>query len=166
MISDIEKKQFINLFNQIIEDVKAEGLEVENRDTLTGDNVDLALDEREKSMTWKLQARRDFYIKKINIALEKLEEGSFGECEECGGTIEKGRLFARPTATMCIHCKEEQEQSEKKIPYQRRSHTLGKEILREISPEELSLGIDIAGEIDHKKNKRLESLMSGENRAS
>ncbi len=166
MISDIEKKQFINLFNEIIENVKAEGQEVEVRESLTGDNVDLALDEREKTMNWKLKARRDLYIKKINIALEKLEEGSFGECEECGGMIEKGRLLARPTATMCIHCKEEQEQSETKIPYQRRSHTLGKEILREISPEELSLGIDIAGEIDHNKNRRLERLMIGENRAS
>jgi len=166
MISDIEKKQFINLFNQIIENVKAEGLEVETRDTLTGDNVDLALDEREKSMNWKLQARRDLYIKKINIALEKLEEGSYGECEECGGMIDQSRLLARPTATMCIHCKEEQEQSETKIPYQRRSHTLGKEILREISPEELSLGVDIAGEIDHKKNKALSNIMIGENRAS
>ncbi|TNE96408.1 MAG: TraR/DksA family transcriptional regulator [Deltaproteobacteria bacterium] len=166
MISDIEKKQFINLFNQIIENVKAEGLEVEVRESLTGDNVDLALDERENTMTWKLKARRDLYIKKINIALEKLENGTFGECEECGGMIEKGRLLARPTATMCIHCKEEQEQSETKIPYQRRSHTLGKEILREITPEELALGIDIAGEIDHKKIRRLERLMIGENRAS
>ena len=139
---------------------------MENPDTLTGDNVDLALDEREKSMTLKLQARRDLYIKKINIALEKLHEGSYGECEECGGAIEKGRLLARPTATMCIHCKEEQEQSELKIPYQRRSHTLGKEILRKVSSEELSLGIDIIGEIHHKKNKILESLINGENRAS
>ncbi|MCO4794389.1 MAG: TraR/DksA family transcriptional regulator [Bacteriovoracaceae bacterium] len=166
MITETEKQQFIKLFNQIFENVKSENERVDPRMTMTGDNVDLALDEREKSMNLKLQSRRDFYIKKLQTALNKIEEGTFGECEECGGSIETNRLMARPTATMCIHCKEEQEQSELNIPYRRKSHTLGKEILREISAEELALGIDIAGEKDHKKNRSMQNLFIGENQAS
>ncbi len=45
----------------------------------------------------------------MDKALNKLEEGTFGECEECGSEIETKRLEARPVATLCIKCKEEQE---------------------------------------------------------
>lgn len=95
----------------------------------SGDDGDKAMDEREKAMSVRLQARRNFYRRKIQHALEKIEEGSFGECEECGAEISDERLLARPTATLCIHCKEEQELAEGQIPYKKRSHTLGKEII-------------------------------------
>ncbi len=94
-----------------------------------GDDSDRAMDEREKALHARLQARRNFYQKKIKHALEKIENGNFGECEECGADISEERLKARPTATMCIHCKEEQEQVEELIPYKRRSHTYGQEII-------------------------------------
>ena len=94
-----------------------------------GDDGDLAMNERDKSLRLKLQARENFFRKKILKALKKLDEGSFGECEDCGATISQERLEARPTAELCIHCKEEQEQLETQIPYKRRSHTLGREII-------------------------------------
>lgn len=96
----------------------------------TGDDGDRASDEREKALTLRLKARRDFYRKKVLKALDKIEKGEFGECEECGADIGLERLEARPTATMCIHCKEEQEQHEGRIPYRKRSHTLGQEIIQ------------------------------------
>ncbi|MBT5093183.1 MAG: hypothetical protein HOM21_03000, partial [Halobacteriovoraceae bacterium] len=40
--------------------------------------------------------------------------------------IELSRLYARPTANLCIGCKEDQERIETHIPYQKKSHTLGK----------------------------------------
>ena len=44
----------------------------------------------------------------------RLEDGTFGICQECGGEISEKRLKARPIAILCIKCKEKQE-TEKKI---------------------------------------------------
>ena len=46
-------------------------------------------------------------------ALKKIDEGSFGVCEECGEEISVKRLEARPETTLCIRCKEDQERMEK-----------------------------------------------------
>jgi DnaK suppressor protein len=41
---------------------------------------------------------------RVEAALRRLDEGSYGTCERCGQPIAAGRLEARPTATMCIGC--------------------------------------------------------------
>lgn len=76
------------------------------------DEVDQATTDVEQSMRMRLRNRELLYIKKINEALQRIEEGDFGECEECGEDIEVRRLEARPTATLCVSCKEEQERKE------------------------------------------------------
>ena len=50
---------------------------------------------------------------KIREALERIEMGTFGICEECGEEISEGRLTARPVTTLCIDCKKKQEDDEK-----------------------------------------------------
>ena len=50
---------------------------------------------------------------KVQKALSKIDDGSFGVCEECGASISPKRLDARPEATLCIRCKEDQERVEK-----------------------------------------------------
>ena len=55
-------------------------------------------------------------------------DGTYGCCEDCGDDISQKRLMARPTATLCITCKEEEERGERHIPYQKKSHTLGKKL--------------------------------------
>ena len=52
-------------------------------------------------------------IKKINRALERLNNGDFGVCEECGREISEERLKARPMAVLSIRCKRKQEIGEK-----------------------------------------------------
>jgi DnaK suppressor protein len=76
------------------------------------DEVDQASTEMDKEMRMRLCNREQLYIKKIDEALRRIEEGSFGECDECGEDIELRRLEARPTATLCVSCKEEQEKKE------------------------------------------------------
>jgi DnaK suppressor protein len=76
------------------------------------DEVDQATTDMEQSMRMRLRNRESFYIKKVEEALKRIEEGTFGECTECGEDIEARRLEARPTATHCIACKEEQERKE------------------------------------------------------
>jgi len=94
-----------------------------------GDEVDLVNRERDRELLLKLQGRNRFYLKKIDEALTRIENGTFGECAECGCDIEMNRLEARPTATHCIGCKEAQEREEGHIPYSKRSHTQGLEIV-------------------------------------
>jgi len=52
-------------------------------------------------------------MKKISRALEKLNNGDFGVCEECSREISEERLKARPIAALCIECKRMQEAREK-----------------------------------------------------
>lgn len=60
-----------------------------------------------------MKGREQFLFNKIEHALEKIDDGSFGVCEECDEPIEKKRLEARPVTTLCITCKEEQEKAER-----------------------------------------------------
>ena len=54
-------------------------------------------------------------LKKRDIqALQKIENGIYGECEGCGETISVKRIRARPVAELCIDCKSEQEQLERR----------------------------------------------------
>ncbi len=89
------------------------------------DEIDCQVEDRENVLQLKLDGRKSFYLKKVSEALRKKEEGTFGICQECHGQIEHNRLLARPTASLCINCKEEEERNENHIPYNRKSHTLG-----------------------------------------
>ena len=76
------------------------------------DEIDQATTDIEQSMRMRLRNRETLYIKKVNEALKRIEEGTFGDCDDCGEDIELRRLEARPTATLCVFCKEEQERRE------------------------------------------------------
>lgn len=78
-----------------------------------GDEGDMAVSELSLSMTLRLQERQTQLLVKIDHALGKIEEGSFGLCEQCEEPLNINRLRARPVATLCIACKEEQESTER-----------------------------------------------------
>jgi DnaK suppressor protein len=77
------------------------------------DEMDLASSEYLQSFTFRLRGREKSFLDKINKALERIENNSFGMCEECGDEISVKRLEARPETTLCIRCKEDQERAEK-----------------------------------------------------
>jgi DnaK suppressor protein len=76
------------------------------------DDVDFTSCEMETEMRMRLRNREALFLKKIDEALARISEGTFGECGDCGDDIDLKRLEARPTATLCVHCKEEQERAE------------------------------------------------------
>jgi DnaK suppressor protein len=78
-----------------------------------GDEGDLAVSELSLSISLRLQERQAHLLQKIDRALGKIEEGSFGLCEQCEEELNINRLKARPVATLCISCKEEQENKER-----------------------------------------------------
>src|SRR6188768_4194050 len=77
------------------------------------DEMDLASSEYLHSFTFRLRGREKVFLDKIQRALERIDEGSFGNCEECGEEISSKRLEARPETTLCIRCKEDQERVER-----------------------------------------------------
>ena len=77
------------------------------------DEMDLASSEYLQSFTFRLRGREKAFLEKIDRALTKIKENTFGTCEECGEEISIKRLEARPETSLCIKCKEDQERVEK-----------------------------------------------------
>ena len=97
------------------------------------DEIDQATTDIEQSMRMRLRNREVFYIKKIDEALKRIDEGTFGSCDECNEDIELRRLEARPTATLCVSCKEEQERKEVLTAAGREHKSLGETFSRKFA---------------------------------
>ena len=76
------------------------------------DEVDQASSEYMQAFSFRLRGREKFLMDKIELALRKIDDGTYGVCEECEETIALKRLQARPEAPLCIQCKEAQEKEE------------------------------------------------------
>lgn len=78
------------------------------------DPTDRALLESNRNFTLRIRDRERKLLVKIREAIKRVDGGSFGVCEGCGGEIEEKRLIARPMTTMCIDCKTVAEEEEQK----------------------------------------------------
>ncbi len=78
------------------------------------DPTDRANLETDRNFLLRIRDRERKLILKIKDALARIEDGSFGICEECGEEISEERLKARPVTTLCIACKTKAEEEEKK----------------------------------------------------
>ena len=76
------------------------------------DTLDVAAEETDRDFSLRLQDRERRLLHKIEEAIIRVDGGSYGVCENCGGEIDERRLMARPVATQCIDCKTEAEQME------------------------------------------------------
>ena len=79
------------------------------------DPNDRATQESEFSMELRTRDRERKLIRKIDEAARRLETGDYGYCDTCGVEIGVRRLEARPTATLCIECKELDEIRERQM---------------------------------------------------
>jgi len=79
----------------------------------SGDFADIASGESYRDFLLRIRDREAKLIKKIDKALARIDDGSFGICEECDEEIGFKRLEARPVTTLCIKCKTRQEEMEK-----------------------------------------------------
>ena len=75
-----------------------------------GDQASVVADQ---NFMLRLKEREQRLLKKIDEALDRLANGTFGVCESCGGEISIKRLKARPVTTLCIECKTKQEEDER-----------------------------------------------------
>ncbi len=80
------------------------------------DFLDVATADTDKNMLFRIRERESRLIAKIKEALQRISDGTYGICEECGEDIPIKRLKARPVATQCIDCKTKEEAIER-IPF-------------------------------------------------
>lgn len=85
---------------------------VEEKENLP-DSIDLASSESDRDFTLRMRDRERKLLYKIREAIQRVDDGTYGECEVCGEDISEGRLMARPVTTHCIDCKTEAEQQER-----------------------------------------------------
>lgn len=81
--------------------------------TIFPDLGDQATAETDRNFMLRLRGREQRLLKKIDEAIDRIESGVFGICEDCGQEIDIKRLMARPVTTMCISCKTLQEEEER-----------------------------------------------------
>lgn len=100
------KKSLVNKSQDTLEELRQGGLN-------QPDEIDRASLEADKSLDLRTKDRARKLIAKINEALERIENGEYGYCEETGEPIGLDRLEARPIATLSIEAQERHERMEK-----------------------------------------------------
>jgi DnaK suppressor protein len=107
---------FKNLLNEMLQDaLKQSDSTIEDMtdgNELCADPADRATVESDRSFTLRIRDRERKLISKIKAALTRMEDGTYGLCDECGEEIGVPRLKARPVTKLCINCKSKQEQDE------------------------------------------------------
>ncbi len=99
---DLKKSNNEAIFNASMDD-----------NSSSADIVDQASSYTEKNVEMRAINRQIKLISKIEGALKKIQEGTYGFCEETGDPIGLKRLMARPVATLCISAQEKHEKNEK-----------------------------------------------------
>jgi DnaK suppressor protein len=74
------------------------------------DMADVGTDAFEQELTLNLLGNEKEVLEQIDAALVRIEDGTYGRCEECGHGIPKARLEAIPYAALCIKCAAKEEQ--------------------------------------------------------
>jgi DnaK suppressor protein len=91
--------------------------QISHDDEVYADWTDVASVETDKTLQLKIRDRERMLMTKIEEALRRIEEGTFGQCERCEDEISEPRLKARPVTTLCIDCKSELEGAEHRYRY-------------------------------------------------
>ena len=108
------KKWLTQRLHESLEKAQDTLLDITDSKDSVSDKTDQASIASDLRSTLRIRERETNLIGKIRDALEMLEDGTFGICEECGEEIPLKRLMARPVTTLCIECKKKQETEEKK----------------------------------------------------
>jgi len=108
------KKKLIDWKNEIMES-NAKGLYLNeiDREISSADIIDQASSQTEKTVEMRTLNRQIKLVSKINKALKKIDDKTYGYCEETGEPIGLKRLIARPIATLSIEAQEKHEKNEK-----------------------------------------------------
>jgi DnaK suppressor protein len=118
------RQRELKLFKKLLEGRKRDILQESERavgamnqesEETFADPTDRAALESDRNFLLRMRDRERKLLGKIGEAFARIEDGSYGRCEECGNEIGIERLKARPVTTLCIACKSAQEDRESKI---------------------------------------------------
>ena len=107
------KKQLESMKVDINSDVEKTLTEMTSQTGNIPDPNDRATMESDRSFELRIRGRERKLMEKVDEALARIEDGTYGICAGCGEEIAVKRLQARPVAKFCIDCKTKQEQKEK-----------------------------------------------------
>jgi DnaK suppressor protein len=97
----------------LLREVKQRLKEIKNSGTdRLSDTADIASNMVEDEIVMSIAQGEAKEIEQIDYALNKINKGKYGNCENCGKSINKQRLMAIPFVSLCIKCKEDEERYE------------------------------------------------------
>jgi DnaK suppressor protein len=120
---DFFRKLLTRRLEELLMEAERTKDQVKETEEPSSDPMELASNDSDRDFLLRLRDRERKLMVKIKEALERVEDGTFGICEECGEKISEKRLRARPMTTLCIDCKHEQE-ARKTAPCQAYDHPL------------------------------------------
>ena len=112
---ELFRKQLLQKQQEILTDAGKTMSEMTDQTTNVPDPNDRATLESGRSFELRIRDRERRLLTKIDEAIGRIDEGSYGVCEDCGEEIGLKRLEARPVTTLCIDCKTIQETREKSV---------------------------------------------------
>ncbi len=107
------RQKLLNWKEDIIRESKETLSHLQDENHVLPDIADRASSETDRSLELRTRDRQRKLISKIESALKRIEEGSYGYCEETGDPISLKRLDARPIATFSIEAQERHERRER-----------------------------------------------------
>ncbi len=117
MLSEELKEDFRKLLRErleaLVKDDKKSADGFSDMQEESPDPVDQAAMESDRDFSFRIRERESRLIAKIDEALDRIDDGTYGTCGECGREISIERLRARPVTTLCIRCKKKEEASER-----------------------------------------------------
>src|SRR4029453_5121478 len=110
---DYFRLKLLNWKEEILHESKETLLSLQDENNVLPDLADRASTETDRALELRTRDRQRKLISKIDAALKRIEDGSYGYCEETGERISLGRLDPRPTPTVAIEAQERHERREK-----------------------------------------------------
>jgi DnaK suppressor protein len=109
------KQKLLNWKNELLKESSQTLNKLQSDNVAKPDITDRASEEIDRSFELRTRDRERKLINKINAALLRIEDGSYGYCDETGEPIGLKRLEARPVATLSLEAQEMHEKAEKRL---------------------------------------------------
>jgi len=105
------KAELMDSYSNLEVQARAKGKEAGELSAVPYHPADLGTDSFETSLSLALLENESSAIREIDAAIERMDQGTYGACDDCGSPIGKARLRALPQATLCRSCKSFEESS-------------------------------------------------------
>jgi len=103
------KAELMDSYANLQDEARLKGKDAGELTAVPNHPADRGSDSFEQSLSLALLENESSSMREIDLALERMNEGTYGSCEDCGSPIGRVRLRAIPQATLCRTCKRREE---------------------------------------------------------